>query len=463
MPATEAPNPPLAKSPGRLLSILGVGFGLAVSIGNTIAAGIVRTPGEIATYLPTPMLFVAVWLVGGLYALLGANSIAELGTMIPKSGGQYVFARRALGPYAGFIVGWSDWMSTCGTNAAVAIVIGEYSSDLLRNLFPSVAKQFEVPIAAFVILAFAAVNWRGIRGGSTVQNLTSLLKALAFLAIIAACFLFGERGAASTAATVSAPAGLALFAAFMWALQSVMYTYDGWTGPIYFSEEVRNPGRDIPRAMLGGVLAIIGIYALFNIALLYILPISKIAGEKFAMGAAASVFFGPAGNTVGQMLMVLCLLSGINAYVLMTSRVLYSMSRDGLFSVHATTVNAGGTPTAAVFLSTAIALLFLLSGTFEQVINICAFFFVTNYLISFTSVFVLRRREPDAPRPYRAWGHPWTTGAVLLASVAYLGGVIYSDLRASTLSGVLPTSAISLVLLGLSYPAFRLMKLPRAR
>jgi APA family basic amino acid/polyamine antiporter len=448
---------------GRLLQVLGVAFGLAISIGNTIAAGIVRTPGEIATYLPTAGLFIAVWLVGGLYALLGANSIAELGTMIPKSGGQYVFARRALGPYAGFIVGWSDWMSTCGTNAAVAIVIGEYSSDLLRNLFPSVREQYEVPIAALVILAFSAVNWRGIRGGSAVQNLTSLLKALAFLAIIAACFLFGQRGSQDSAATVTAPAGFALFAAFMWALQSVMYTYDGWTGPIYFSEEVRNPGHAIPRAMMGGALAIIGIYALFNLALLYILPLSKIAGERFAMGAAASVFFGPAGNTIGQFLMVLCLLSGINAYVLMTSRVLFSMSRDGLFSVRATTVNPGGTPTVAVFLSTSIALLFLLSGTFEQVINICAFFFVTNYLISFTSVFVLRRREPNLPRPYRAWGHPWTTGAVLLASIAYLGGVIYSDLRASSASGALPTSAISLVLLALSYPAFRLMKLPRAR
>lgn len=455
LPGNPQAHPIDGQSRGRLLQVLGVAFGLAVSIGNTIAAGIVRTPGEIATYLPTAGLFIAVWLVGGLYALLGANSIAELGTMIPRSGGQYVFARRALGPYAGFIVGWSDWMSTCATNAAVSIVIGEYSSALLKPWLGSGEARFIVPIAATVVLGFALLNWRGIRLGNAAQNLTSLLKALIFLGIVAACFLFGQRGTeAPEASAIIVPAGMALFTAFMLALQSVMYTYDGWTGPIYFSEEIRNPGRDIPRAMMGGALGIVGIYALFNLALLYILPFSKIAGETFAMGAAAGLIFGPAGDMIARGLMVICLLSGINAYVLMTSRVLFSMSRDGLFSARATAVNPGGTPTIALFLSTAVALAFLLSGTFNQVIAICAFFFVANYLISFTSVFVLRWREPEAARPYRAWGHPWSTGLVLLASAGYLGGVIYSDLR---------TSAISLVLLGLSYPAFRWMKLPRAR
>jgi APA family basic amino acid/polyamine antiporter len=206
--------------------------------------------------------------------------------------------------------------------------------------------------------------------------------------------------------------------------------------------------------MFGGALGIIGIYALFNLALLYILPVSKIVGENFAMGAAAKVIFGPAGDTIARSLMVVCLLSGINAYVLMTSRVLFAMSRDGLFSRRATQVNEGGTPTAALFLSTAVALAFLWSGTFDRVIAICAFFFVANYTISFTSVFVLRRREPGLPRPFRAWGHPWTTGLVLLGSVAYLAGVVLSDPQ---------TSRISLILLALSYPAFRLMKLPLAR
>jgi APA family basic amino acid/polyamine antiporter len=145
--------------------------------------------------------------------------------------------------------------------------------------------------------------------------------------------------------------------------------------------------------------------------------------------------------------MVICLLSGINAYVLMTSRVLFAMGRDGLFTKRAAQVNEGGTPTFSLFLSTAVALGFLLTGTFNQVINICAFFFVAQQCVSFTSVFVLRWREPNAPRPYRAWGHPITTGIVLLGSIAYLSGVILSDPK---------TSGISVALLAVSYPVYRL-------
>lgn len=431
------------------MKILGVGFGLAISIGNTIAAGIVRTPGEIAEILPAPWLFISVWLVGGMYALLGAVVMAELGTMVPRSGGQYVFARRAIGPYAGFVVGWSDWISTCGTNAAVSIVIGEYSNTLLARFFSVPEKALEVPIAAGVVLFFALLNWRGIRSGSHTQNLTSLLKALIFIAVVMTCFLFGRKSEVLSAPVAARALEFALFIAFMKALQSVMYTYDGWTGPIYFSEEIENGEKSIPRAMIGGALGIVGIYALFNLALLYLLPLDKIAGEKFAMGAAMSQIFGPTGDTISRALMIVCLLSGINAYVLMTSRVLFAMSRDGLFVERASRVNAGGTPTFSLFLSTVVALAFLLTNTFEQVIAICAFFFVAQQCASFLSVFILRHREPEAPRPYRVWGHPFTTALALLGSIGYLSGVVMTDWS---------TSKISLAILALSFPAYWLTR-----
>jgi len=430
---------------GRLLRVLGLGFGLAVIIGNTIGAGIFESPGSIALQLPHPALFLGVWLLGGLYALLGAVSMAELGAMIPKSGGQYVFSRYALGEYAGFIVGWSDWISTCGSAAAVSLLIGQFAG----ALYPSLSGK-SVVIAMVVAIGFAVLQWRGIIWGSTAQNVTSSLKAFAFLGLVAAAFVLGGQGSFTAAATDSTPVGLALVSALVLSLQSVIYTYDGWTGVVYFSEEVSNPGRDIPRALFGGVLSVIAIYLLVNLALLYVLPISRIAGQDFAAGGAAQVLFGQYGDTVFRSLTILSMLSAINAYHLMSTRVLFAMSRDGLFTRKAAGVNKGGTPTFALFTSATVAILVIAVGqTFKQVIAILAFFFVANYTLSFISVFVLRRREPQKERPYRAWGYPWTTGLALVGSVLFLIGAIAADMR---------KSIYALMVLAVSYPLFRLMK-----
>jgi APA family basic amino acid/polyamine antiporter len=392
-------------------------------------------------------LFLSVWVAGGLYALLGAVQIAELGTMLPRSGGQYVFARHALGEYAGFIVGWSDWISTCGSTAAVAIVIGEFSG----ALFP-IFRGAEIPLGVAITVLFAALQWRGIAWGSSSQNITSFIKALAFVALIAACFIFG-KGTTGATAIIPVPAGFALVGAFVISLQAVIFTYDGWTGVVYFSEEVEQPGKNIPRSLFVGILSIIVIYLLVNIALLYVLPVAKIAGQDFAVGMAANEIFGKHGDTVFRSLTILSMLSAINAYHLMATRVLFAMSRDGLFTTKASAVNKGGTPAFALFVSVMVAVLFIVFGrTFERVLAVLAFFFVANYTLSFISVFVLRRREPKRDRPYRAWGYPWTTAAALLGSILFLVGAILSDTR---------ISIYALLLLAVSYPIFRLLKRER--
>jgi APA family basic amino acid/polyamine antiporter len=440
-----------SKQQGHLLRVLGVGFGLAVIIGNTIGAGIFRVPGTVAEQLPNPWLFLGVWVVGGLYALLGAISLAELGTMLPRSGGQYVFARYALGEYAGFIVGWSDWISSCGSAAAVSLVVGGFAG----VLFPRLNGATAIPAtAATVAIFFAFLQWRGIVWGSNTQNVTSLLKALAFMALIVAAFLLGGEGSLTTNGARNAPLGFALIVGVVLSLQSVIYTYDGWAGVIYFSEEVANPGRDIPRAMIGGVLSIIAIYLLVNLALLYVLPISKIAGQDFPAGAAAQVIFGRNGDTVFRSLTILSMFSAINACHLMATRVLFAMSRDGLFTRRAAMVNKGGTPAVSLFLSTAVAVLFIAFGqTFEGVINVLAFFFVANYALSFISVFVLRMREPAKDRPYRAWGYPWTTALALIGSVLFLAGAIWSDITGQT-----RYSVYAIMLLFVSYPVYLVIK-----
>ena len=434
------------RTTGHLLRILGVGFGLAVIIGNTIAGGIFRTPGTIAEQLPNPSLFLLVWLAGGLYAFLGAISLAELGTMLPRSGGQYVFSRYALGEYAGFIVGWSDWISSCGSTAAVALLIGTFYG----ALFPVFDGRAPL-VAASVAIVFAVLQWHGMVWGSNIQNLTSLLKALAFIALVAAAFILGGGGALTT--PQPAATSVVTLSAFVISLQAVIYTYDGWSGVIYFSEEVQQPERNIPRALFGGVLTITAIYLLVNIALLYVLPMSQMAGKDLAAGEAANVIFGAYGNTIFLSLAIISMLSGINALHLMATRVLFAMSRDGLFTEKAATVNEGGTPTVALFMSALVAVLFTVIGkTFDKVITVLAFFFVANYVLSFISLFVLRVREPEKPRPYRAWGYPVTPALALIGSILFLAGAIWSDTR---------NSVYALVLLAVSYPVFRIVKLLR--
>jgi len=442
---TAAPALPLpAASRGGLLQVLGVAFGIAIIVGNTIGAGILRTPGSVASLLPSPTAFLLAWIAGGAYALLGVLSLAELGALIPRSGGQYVFAREAFGPYAGFVIGWSDWISSAASVAAIAILIGEYTTTLI----PALAGR-SVTIAAAVVVVFTLLQWRGVRWGDRAQQVTSLIKALAFVALIVACFALVPVTPAITAAPAVAPATASAFsfAAIVLAMQSVIYTYDGWNGMLYFSEEVTDPGRQIPRAMVGGVLAVIAIYVLVNVAFIHVLGIGGVARSDFAAGAAARALWGSAGDTVIRSLLVLALFSAVNAIILLASRVPFAMSLDGLFPRWGTRVNAGGTPTTTLALTGAAAVAFLLTGTFESVIAVAAFFFVLNYVASFAAVFVLRRAMPNAPRPYRAWGYPWTTAFSLLGGLAFLIGAIMSDRR---------NSLIALGILAVSYPVYAL-------
>jgi len=382
-----------------------------------------------------------------LYALFGASSLAELGAAIPRSGGQYNFSRRAIGEYAGFIVGWSDWLSTCGTAAAVGIVIAEYSGDLF-SLFAGHVKL----IAVALILGLGALQWRGIRWGSGAQILTAVMKTVAFLILLAACFLLGghARAAAPTAIAVlpSMPEGWGLAAAIILGLQAVVFTIDGWDGIIYFGEEVRSPGRDVPRAIFGSVFIIMGLYLLLNAAVLYVLPMNEIAGNDFALGTVATRVFGQYGDPIIRSIMVISMLSCLNANQLFCTRTLYAMSCDGLFFRPVTKVNAGGTPALALLLSTIAGVLFVL-GSFERVIAMLSFFFVANYTLSYTSLFLLRKKEPEMARPYRAWGYPWTTGIALVASAIFLVGSILTDQK---------NAPWALAMLVLSYPVFLVLK-----
>jgi APA family basic amino acid/polyamine antiporter len=262
------------------------------------------------------------------------------------------------------------------------------------------------------------------------------------------------------------PTGWSLVIAVMLGLQAVIYTVDGWDGIIYFGEEVRNPGRDIARAIFGSVFSIMGIYLLLNLVALYILPMKEIAGNNFALGSVAGRVFGSLGDPIIRSIMVVSMLSCMNANQLFCTRTLYTMSCDGLFFRRATHVNAGGTPTISLLLSTIVGVLFVLisflnANAFEHVIDMLSFFFVANYTLSYSSLFILRRREPEMNRPYKAWGYPWTTGIALVASVLFLMGSLLPDFLDAVRAGKYwpPSPAmLALIALLLSYPVFRILK-----
>jgi APA family basic amino acid/polyamine antiporter len=422
--------------------VLGVAFGVAVLVGNTIGVGILRTPGEVAGHLPATGLFLAVWVVGGIYSLLGAMSLAEPGAMIRRSGAQYPIVHRALGPYPGFVVGWSDWLSTAASLSLMAIVFAEYAAPLL----PAFPTQAQV-VGCGLVVAFGLLQWRGVKSGDLAQQLLTAAKALAFTALAVAALVMTIPDRAAPAAAVL-PAGAAPLAAAILALQSVIFTYDGWTGPLYFGEETVDAGRALPRAMIGGVLMVIVIYLLFNVAMLRVVGVDQMAGDPFVAATAGTALFGTRGDLILRLLVLGSILGGINALTMIVSRIPLAMSRDGLMPARFDSVNAGGTPTVTHWTSIGIACGFILTGTFNTVLALAAFFFVANYVLSFTSVFVLRRTEPDTPRPFRVPGFPYTTGLVLLGSVAFIAGSILSD-RSNSMK--------SMLLLAASWPAYRVI------
>ncbi|MEO5627047.1 MAG: amino acid permease, partial [Dokdonella sp.] len=252
--------------------------------------------------------------------------------------------------------------------------------------------------------------------------------ALLALAIVALVTALPEAAIAphDTMAHVM-PQGLALAAGLVVALQSAIYTYDGWTGPIYFGEEIRDPGRELPRSMIGGVVLVLAIYLALNLAFLRVLGIEAMAGDPFVAATAAARLFGAGGDTVLRILMIISLIAAVNALQLMASRIPHAMSGDGLLPALMGRVNRGGTPVPSLLAGSVLTLVFVISGTFDAVLALLAFFFVANYVLTFISLFVQRRRRPDIPRPFRVPGYPLVPLLALGSSVFFLAMAIWGD------------------------------------
>ncbi|HEV7504638.1 MAG TPA: APC family permease [Thermoanaerobaculia bacterium] len=431
-----------ARSPiGHLRRLLGLAFGLAVIVGSTIGVGILRTPGLVAGHLHSGSAILIAWTVGGVYTVLGAVCLAELGTMMPQAGGYYVYARRGFGNWVGFSVGWTDWLTYCTVLAYVSIGLAEFSGVLLPVLAGWVR-----PVAIVTLLAMVALQWAGLKVSAWFQEWTTAVKFLAFLALIVAALTMGPQAARNLGTSGDAH-GLT-FSGIILALQAVVIAYGGWQSALYFTEEDRDPSRNLPRAMIGGVLSVIVVYLLVNLALLAVLPISDLAKSTLPGADAAAIVAGDRGKQILTVLSVISLLPLLNAILMIGTRVLFAMGRDGLVSRRTASVNAGGTPDIATVVTTAVAVLLIASGTFQTLIALASVFLAANYCVCCLALVVLRRHEPSATRPFRAWGYPWSAGIVVVGAIVFLAGVLVNDTGSAVKAiGLLAIGLVGRVLL----------------
>ena len=424
----------------QLRKVLGVAFGIAIVVGSTIGVGILRTPGTIAALIPNATLIMVCWIAIGLYILLAASSYAELTTMFPKAGGAYNYIKRAFGDYFGFVIGWFDFLCNAIAPAYFCIVLSEYSI-----LISPQWAEYKTLIAVLFLTFFTAINLPGIRSGSAIQKFTSAIKVVLFLVLIIGCFLYQP--------TISVPVekniitGSLLLGLFK-SLQLIMGTYDGWMSVSFFAEEDTDPNKNIPRSYLLGALTIGLVYVLINGAILYVLPIETIAKSPLAASEAAAVAFGSWGGTLMTAVAIFSLISILNAYMMIPSRILFGLGRDGFFTSKSTVVNKGGTPYYSLLICYFFALLLTIYSSFEQLFGLATIMMTLVTGFAFGSLIHLRKTAPDLPRPFKAFGYPFTTYMALIVTIILFVAFAVSDLF---------SLSIVLGLLLLSYPAYKMV------
>jgi basic amino acid/polyamine antiporter, APA family len=431
------------KKDNQLLKLLGVGFGIAVTIGGTVGTGILRKPGFIAAQIADPLVIMLVWLAVCVYAFCGVLCAIELGVALPQAGSWYVYARRAFGGYVGFLTGLSSWLGT-----VAALGFGAYTmSEYLALLLPTVL-GYEGYVAITVLFFLTLFHFAGTKAGGLSQQIMTALKALGLIAFVVVCFVFGGQvkpeDMAVTNAVTTRPR---LLFGIIAALQAIFYTFDGWHTASYFSEENKDPAKSLPKSMILGVLMVILIYLLVNLAILYVIPVDVLAGSKLAAADAILAIFGDKSAKIVTFFLMISIFGMLNTQIMFAPRVIYSMSRDGLFFDAVKRVNAAGTPSVAMPLTSLCSIALILCGK-----NICGilsdiatFFFVMSYAFGFAALIKLRKSEPNLNRPFKVPFYPFIPAGLLLCSILFLIGAIYQDRN---------SSSFALVFLGISYPLY---------
>ena len=449
----DEPAPPAP----TLVRSLGAVDGALITIGASVGSGIFLTTGDIARLCPQPSLILGLWAAGGLFALAGALAYAELGAMFPRAGGQYQFLKEAYGPLWGFLFGWTSFLVIMtGGVAAIAVGFGEYLGafvpslgsgvELLSLKLPGVRWTVTGPqlTAAVSVLALTAVNWLGVREGALVQNIATALKFGALLVLVG----IGLGAPAPVAPAWGAPLPPGSFvAALGLGLVAVLWTYDGWYVLTFSAGEMRRPERTLPRGLVLGVAAVAMLYLAINWVYLRTLDVPTLARTSRVGEAAAAALLGPGAARAVTLVILLSMFGCLAANVLCCARIYLPMAEDGLFFRRLARIHPRHrTPSSSLLAQGVLAAAIALSGTYAELYTTVVFAGVLFHAATAAAVFVLRRTCPEAERPFRAWGYPWTTGAfvvvcLVVASVTLVQAPVRSVLGLGLIAAGLPAYA----------------------
>jgi len=410
----------------------------AIIVSNVIGGGILFTPPQVAASIPHPLLFLGAWITGGALAFAGAMAYAELAALRPRAGGEYVYLKDAYGRLAAFLSGWTSFVAGfSGAIAVSAVVLASYlgrfipaaASDaplLVVPLVPlTVSRQSLVAISAIALMSW--IHLRGVGPGRIVGNILATFKVLALVIFIALGFSIGSGSMGHLHET----AGPVAATAWLLALVPVMFTYSGWNAAAYVAEEIRDPGRNVPRAFALGTLAVAAIYLLLNLLYIYVLPVGELAA---VMGSVLDVIAdrllgARAGDIMGAVSIV-SLAASISAMTFAGPRVYYAMARDGLFFASAARVHPRfRTPSTSIIAQGVWSSVLVLTGSASALTRYTGFAVVLFAGLAVAAVFVLRWREPSAPRPFRAIGYPVAPAIFALASLAIVVNAVMTDPR----------------------------------
>jgi basic amino acid/polyamine antiporter, APA family len=433
----SAPGGARGDSDEGLLRALGLGSAILLVIGNVIGSGIFLTTGGMAAAIPSASLLLLAWVLGGMLAIAGGLTYAEMGAMFPRSGGVYIFLREAYGPLTAFLYGWASMLViNSGSTAAVAVGFAEYLSYFVPAFstahvvaaVPAPWGTFSISagqlVASASIAVLGAINYVGVRSGNMVNVILTVAKVAGLAAIPIMALVAGTVQPSYT--PVVPPDLVRPLASFGIAMIAVLWTYESWYYVTYAAGEIKDPQRNVPRALVIGVLALIVIYVTVNIGYLHAVSVDQMKGVTRIAELAATTLMGPLGASFIALTVVISTFGCNAAGMLGGSRVLFAMARDGVFLPAASRVHPRyRTPHVAVLATTIWSIVLTLSGTYEQLFTYVMFSSILFSVAAGLALFLLRRTRPDHPRPYRAWGYPVVPALFVLGAAAFVLNTLF--------------------------------------